>query len=360
MKTKVLIVGDGIAGSVLSLLLKRRGIDHILLGRTSQRKYFSLAETLPPSSLSLLDTLGLHDLFSITSIKKTYGYHSMWGNQQVKDHNFFFSNPYKHGLKINKFALLKALKEQINEHHQSFDQLTAVSSEGPLAHVDVFCGKDRRQFEADVLIDATGRNRALLKLLQIETLKQDDLMAFSCHLPKISLPKLKHSVYVESFEHGWGIVSHLSDDTNVVSLFTNKHTARTIPFKTSDDWASLLANTQYLKELIPTLDTTKLMGGDASSSHASQIAGKNWMALGDAAISFDPLSSHGITTALYSAQQASNAICNYFENGSNKYFNEYGQTLTAIFNQYLVNRRQIYNSELRWKDAPFWKSMQAV
>ena len=50
----------------------------------------------------------------------------------------------------------------------------------------------------------------------------DQLTAYSCHLPRREHSKITHSVLVESFEHGWGIVSRLSDEVQVMSLFSRQ------------------------------------------------------------------------------------------------------------------------------------------
>ena len=63
MDTEVIVAGRGIAGLVVSLLLKRKGIPHLVLDRRTSRKQLALGETLPPSALPLLQSLGLLDLF---------------------------------------------------------------------------------------------------------------------------------------------------------------------------------------------------------------------------------------------------------------------------------------------------------
>ena len=74
LKTDVIIVGSGIAGLVLSVLLKRKQIPHVVLDRVHKQKVMALAETLPPSAMPFLEELELLSLFQEAAIRKTYGY----------------------------------------------------------------------------------------------------------------------------------------------------------------------------------------------------------------------------------------------------------------------------------------------
>ena len=74
-------------------------------------------------------------------------------------------------------------------------------------------------------------------------------------------------------------------------------------------------------------------------------------------MSFDPLSSHGMTTANYSAEQAAKAIHKELTKPA-EYFNNYAQKMTSIYNTYLNELVSLYRSEPRWSDSGFWQSKQ--
>src|SRR5260370_25731377 len=67
----------------------------------------------------------------------------------------------------------------------------------------------------------------------------------------------------------------------------------------------LLANTRHIRAAITGTHAgaapTAIVAG---SFRLSPACGQGWLAVGDAAIAFDPLSSQGIMTAIYSAQKA--------------------------------------------------------
>src|ERR1700752_3338284 len=304
MDTEVIVAGKGIAGLVVSFLLKRKGIPHLLLDRTTARKQLALGETLPPSALPLLQSLGLLDLFENNSLHKTRGYHSAWGSTAIADHNFFFHSPFQYGLKLNKQSLDQNLEDLTSENLLRVEKLTAIRLTSPGVEVELQNDQGPIVLRGKCIVEATGRNRAILKLLGIASEEFDQLTAYSCHLPRTQHPKITHSVFVESFEHGWGIVSGLSDELQVMSLFSRRRVGIHRDLKTYSCWPTILSGTAYLRHFLSTDVGIRVVGGDAGSSRAAQLAGKCWLAAGDAAIAFDPLSSHGITNAVYTANRA--------------------------------------------------------
>lgn len=354
MDTEVIIGGKGIAGLVVSLLLKRKGIPHLLLDRMTSRKQLALGETLPPSALPLLQSLDLLDLFESNSLHRTRGYHSAWGSTAIADHNFFFHTPFQHGLKINKQSLQEDLEGLTSENILRFEKVTEVRLAEQSVTVELQNDRERIVLQGRCIVEATGRNRALLKLLGVASREYDQLTAYSCHLPRKKHPKITHSVFVESFEHGWGIVSGLSDEVQVMSLFSRQCVGIHKELREYSCWPAILSGTAHLRDFLYAGAGIRVVGGDAGSSRAAKLAGKCWLATGDAAIAFDPLSSHGITNAVYTAHRAVEAIARHLSYRDEKHFREYAESLSAIFAAYLGTRYELYQRERRWPGAAFW------
>ena len=86
------------------------------------------------------------------------------------------------------------------------------------------------------------------------------------------------------------------------------------------DKPAILSNTGFYQQLMDTRYLSQLcqrhgyqisrtpLGADASSSRLRQLTGPNWLATGDAALAFDPLSSQGIASAMYSGIAAARAV----------------------------------------------------
>ncbi|MEM6722026.1 MAG: FAD-dependent monooxygenase [Bacteroidota bacterium] len=355
MQKEVIIIGNGIAGVTLALLLQRKGISFVLLHRKGEKPPFALGETLPPSAMPLLQQLNVLAVFEENAYRKTYGYHSMWGSSRVTDINFFHHNPYKHGLKINKHQTLEKMRDLIRDEMIAYDKSFEIIHEEHGNTVVLAKNEGVKMIQGRILIDATGRNRAVLQKLHVESQTYDNLVAVSCHLPKYKHPKLTHEVYVESFQEGWGIVSALNDTENICTLYTNKGNEILARLKDVSQWKSVLSETTYLKDFLEEPQQAKFKGGNANSSVATKISGSNWLALGDAAMSFDPLSSHGITNAIYTAARAANTIEKKLKEADPDVFEDYGIAMQKIFQQYLLSKDNLYKQETRWRDSEFWK-----
>ncbi|MFT6138300.1 MAG: flavin-dependent dehydrogenase [Salibacteraceae bacterium] len=344
MNTEVIIVGNGISGLVLSILLKEKKISHVVLNRIENRKVLELPETLPPSALVLLESLNLLELFSKSS-SKTFGYHSIWNSDTLGTDNFFNHNPYKYGLKLNKKKLLADLGTETEGDLISYTNLVEINTTAENITVRIKSDGKVKTISSKVIVDATGRNRAVLKQFGINSESFDQQVALSCHLPYFKHPKIIHQIYTESFEHGWGIVSSLNKQINGITLYTEKGSPILSQLKDYQNWKNLLSKTKYLKDFLLDDANRKVIGTDANSSRASQIAGSNWLAIGDAAIAFDPISSHGNSNAIYSANAAANAIELKMQNNSITSFQKYANTLSEIFETYLEQKVELYETE---------------
>jgi len=105
-----------------------------------------------------------------------------------------------------------------------------------------------------------------------------------------------------------------------------------------------------------TLESTPSIAA-ATSSQMDRIAGKNWLAVGDAAAAFDPLSSQGIQSALTSGLRAAQSVERYL-NGDRVALPSYASWVNKNFAEYLLIRNRFYRRELRWPRSLFWQRRQ--
>ena len=83
------------------------------------------------------------------------------------------------------------------------------------------------------------------------------------------------------------------------------------------------------------------------------------LAVGDAAMSFDPLSSDGISKGLEWGRKAA-ALAAAFCRGDRLAAPAYRQALNEVFSDYLATRHRYYTAERRWPQAPFWRRRQVA
>lgn len=77
-------------------------------------------------------------------------------------------------------------------------------------------------------------------------------------------------------------------------------------------------------------------------------AGDGWIAVGDPATSFDPLTSTGVHNALRTAAEAVAVIAGGGDGA------EYARARRRDFGEFLVERAQVYGEQVRF-DTTFWR-----
>jgi 2-polyprenyl-6-methoxyphenol hydroxylase-like FAD-dependent oxidoreductase len=92
----------------------------------------------------------------------------------------------------------------------------------------------------------------------------------------------------------------------------------------------------------------------AHSGCIDRAVGHRWLAVGDALIGFDPLTSSGIAGALSDAAAAVPVIQAQLV-GNVAPARAYAQRADSTFRRYLQERRQRYGAESRWSSQPFWQ-----
>ena len=92
---------------------------------------------------------------------------------------------------------------------------------------------------------------------------------------------------------------------------------------------------------------------NAPSAYLDRPTGPDWLAVGDAASSFDPLSSQGIYKALADGLKAAEAITAWLD-GDTGALDKYAAFVASRFADYRRNRAYFYAVERRWAGSPFW------
>ena len=117
-----------------------------------------------------------------------------------------------------------------------------------------------------------------------------------------------------------------------------------------------LGRTRHLRELIREhgyVMSGRPRGADAASSRLEAAIGRDWVAVGDAAIAFDPLSSQGIFNAMYTGMEAGRAL-DAALTGDCRALAAYAARIDDIHRHYRRNLAAAYALETRWPGHPFW------
>ncbi|WP_052711777.1 NAD(P)/FAD-dependent oxidoreductase [Elstera litoralis] len=122
------------------------------------------------------------------------------------------------------------------------------------------------------------------------------------------------------------------------------------------DWAARVSRTKLIG---PGLGQGAVLLGthtcSAASTLISPLAGPGWVAAGDAAYAFEPLSSQGIAKALRSGCFAAYCALDSLNGKAETARARYEALVQGEFTHYRAALARHYGAETRWPEAEFWR-----
>ena len=121
-------------------------------------------------------------------------------------------------------------------------------------------------------------------------------------------------------------------------------------------WLRLLSETNWIRRSVGrgSLDGEPLTRA-ANSSRLEPVCGADWLAAGDAASTYDPLSSQGIVKSLRSGIFASYAVADSLCKRDAGGLSRYEKLVRREFASYARAHARHYAEERRWPHSDFWR-----
>jgi flavin-dependent dehydrogenase len=356
----VAVIGGGPSGALTARNIARAGRRVILID-AALRQATRIGEALVPSARVILEEIELFDAFVADGHLPSFGNESSWGSPDLRRTEFIRS-PHGHGWHVDRTSFDALLRRSardagvlVLEHARLMtfradpDGTWILSASGP----DGLSSCRTRW-----LVDATGRSGFVARRLGVRRITDDRLLAFSSLFRPEYRGDLDSLSFVESVEDGWWYTALLSSGVRTVTFFTDAGLPAANAARTRQGFLSLLSMTVHVSRRLEPFRYEIADGPqatDARTSRLERFCGSGWIAVGDAAISFDPLSSQGLLTALYGGLKAAAALVEQLESGG-KSLERYEQALLRVYESFTANRLEYYGFERRWADSPFWKS----
>jgi flavin-dependent dehydrogenase len=205
-------------------------------------------------------------------------------------------------------------------------------------------------------IDAGGRTAPLARQIGTRRRVSDRLACGWVHGFACPMGRGSGLTVVEAVEDGWWYTGPLPDGRRVLAFLTD---ADSPAARVAHNTASLTNSTVAAPEIRAILTESEFVpvSGRFTAAHSSVLepcGAPDWLAAGDASISFDPLSSQGLLHALFSGLAVAEAAQSCLA-GDSDAVPRYCRLMNSIYQAYRRRLDFYYASETRWPYAPFWQ-----
>jgi flavin-dependent dehydrogenase len=323
------------------------------------RAAFRVGESLAPAARPLLRDPGVLDRFLQDGHLPRHGNLSAWGTAEVHASDFIF-DPHGHGWQLDRARFDASLRDAAAEAEMRDARVASAvrDTDGGWRVVLRAADGGREAVCCDVVVDTTGRSAALARQQGAARLREDDLVAFYARFRPARAGDRDARTLLESTPHGWWYTALVPAGERVVAWLTDASLADRAALLSAEGFAAALRDTRHVAAALDAFGYAiagRTRGADAGSARLDRFAGDGWVAAGDAALSFDPLSSQGILTALYTGLRAGEALHLWLQ-GDRSALAAYEDRLREIHQAYARNRITFYGFEARWANHPFWRS----
>lgn len=349
----MLVAGGGPAGSAAALDLSRRGLSVALI---EQDRYETLriGETLPPMIRQQLTGLGIWERFLACGPLESYGIQTAWEAPEPR-HQDFLHNPYGCGWHVDRARFDAMLASAAAEAGAELVVSARVGSCHRRANgqwlLEAARGGTILSLSGRMLVDATGR-KALLAARRGSRAQVADRLIGAVTFSESA--ETTGWTLIEAVEDGWWYSAPIPGARMVFAYMTDSGLWKSRVCGDLLELAPLTYERAGRRSVRPPFQIVS-----AASVVRRPVAGLDWMAIGDAALAFDPLSGQGVVKSIETGTRAASAIARYFEGNSNA-LAEYEGWVNETYQSYLSARSQFYRSVLRWPRSRFWRRRAVV
>jgi flavin-dependent dehydrogenase len=361
LETTAAIIGGGPSGLAAALTLLRYTSHRVVVVERDSYQRPRVGETVSSAIGPLLEYLGAYDCIRESGAIESWKNAAAWGANElvIRDHLFAGRGSGWH-LDRCRFDLSMAdAVERAGGVVLRNTRIRSANRSGPAWTVKVG-GEHNTEILAELVIEATGRTASFARLVGAKRENLDHLVGVVAYFAGLDETATDHGTFVEAEEHGWWYAALLPNALAVVAFMVDASRVRDLRVGNWNGFYDRLGRTQHISDFVAGADPIReLHIHSASSQYLRPVIGAGWVAVGDAAVSFDPLSSLGIGHALNSGIQGAR-IADTRLAGDEELALAYPKDVAGFVEEFQARRTAIYRAEQRWPQSEFWQSRQAL
>jgi flavin-dependent dehydrogenase len=350
----VVVVGAGPAGAATALMLAPFHRT-LLLDRETAPPAARIGESLPAAARRLLRDMGLWESFQRQGHSPRYAARSLWGGAEIVSTDSI-RDPDGPGWHLDRVRFDAWLRRHAIA---SGAAMVAPARVTHLVNIQngwrLAANRHGRELiiTARFVVDAGGRASPLVRLLGRRPPSRDRLVCSWTHGPARGDAGTTVTI---ADKDGWWYTAPLPGGRRVLAF----HTDADLPVITDLVGGAALLNRAHeqpaLASLLAEVDFRAEGTSGYCAAHSRWIeaaSGPGWLAVGDAALACDPLSSQGLFNALYSGLMAARALRRALA-GDTDALTDYQRIIARVVDAYRDHLAAWYSLETRWPTLPFW------
>ncbi|MEJ6474148.1 NAD(P)/FAD-dependent oxidoreductase [Pseudoalteromonas piscicida] len=348
-KSDIVIVGAGIAGCIAALALCRH-YDVVVVDKLAKAKS-KVGECLPPAASRILKKLDLLHLLQSPEHLTCHGMVSFWGSETptIVDN---VKNPDGLGWHLHRQHFEQQLRDELvlrGVTLLSSAKLTNIVQAGSTWQLQVEGKGTVTSITSSLLIDATGRASHLARQLGAKLQQFDKQMALWL---TAEVATTKQFAVISDEENGWWYSAPSAAclrhnqcmQPRVFSWQASAEVIKKSKITTAQHFLSAVRQVRGFNTLVelvalPSAQLQPMVS--ANSARLDRCAGQGWYAVGDASMSFDPLSSQGMLHAMTSSMQLADMLLLHsidYKHGAKLYQSQ----MDRVWMHYLAHRQHFY------------------
>jgi flavin-dependent dehydrogenase len=338
-------------------------VEDVVVVDVQRHPRWRVGEAIPPAGRQVLQRLGVWEDFLAQGHLPSAGSCASWGTPDLGYNDFLLGMEGK-GWHLDRAAFDAMLSATVTARGGMVVpgfRLRDAERRDPSGYALVFENEygARASVTAGFLVDATGIAAAAARRLGVARNQIDCLAVISAVFDLGAPDAIPSQTLLEACANGWWYAAKIPRERMIVALAVEPFQRQR--FGEIGAWLPALRATRHVAQWLERgkaapANGPKLETGLAPSAILSRVVGERWLAVGDAASAYDPVSAQGIVKALCDGEAAADAIAGVLAGAGEEPLLAYQDGVFARFRDYLRLRQHLYGLERRWPQSPFWRN----